>query len=209
MAEVRLYAGEDQYVISPSGLGFFGENGFGDPVQKNQFNARTFVCNASGTTESFECNNNQWVSTTGVIHGQSGSGILLTELPNILATANFRFLHSSIVQTQSAKLFIFDGTYDGNGDANRNNDPSGLTAYCAEIRHTDPVQGDNGFGDTTWQDIKGSSSLALISSPGTSGYRPNGSLTTDTRHDWYVAISPTPTTFGSKYFGMLFETEFL
>lgn len=209
MAEIKLYAGEDQLVESPLGLGFYGEDGFGSPIAKNQFNGRTFAADASGTTEGFECNNNKWISSTGVLKGQSGSGILLTELPNILSTANFRFSHSTAVQTQSARLFIFDGTYDGNGDANRNNDPSGLTAYCAEIRHTDPIQNDNGIGDSTWQDVKGASSLTLISSPGISGLRPLGSLTTETRHDWYVAMSPTPTIFGSKYFGMLFETEFL
>jgi hypothetical protein len=42
-----------------------------------------------------------------------------------------------------------------------------------------------------------------------SGLRPNGDLTIDSRHDWFLAISCTPYTPGDKQFAMLVEMEYL
>jgi len=205
---VSIYLGENQLLPDGSGIGFYGDDGFGSPVLIGQFNGRTFVTNSVGTEEGFECNNIKRISSSGLIHGQTGSGIKLTDLPNTLASLNIRFEHPSSVRTLSAKVYIYDGSISGT-TPNINNDPSGLTCYCAEIRHPSEVQDDVGLGDSTWIDTHGSTFLNLISSPGTSGLRPNGSLTLDTRHDWYVAISVTPEEFGDKQFGLYFETEFL
>lgn len=208
MAELILYVGEDQRIPAGSGIGFYGD-GFGLSISRGAFNERTFVTDASGIIQGFEANNNKRLSSSGVIHGQTGSGISLLALPNTLATLNLRFNHTSDVNTQSVKFYVYDGTIT-DGVPNKNNDPSGLTAWCAEIRKNSERQDvSNGLGDSTWQDIHGSTPLSLIDSPGTSGLRPLGSFTIDTRHDWYIAMSVTPDQFGDKLFGILLETEFL
>ncbi len=208
MANLNLYVGEDQLIPDGSGVGFYGDDGFGAPISIGSFNGRTFVTNPSGNIEGFEANNIKRISSSGLIYGQTGSGIKLTQLPNLLSTLNLRFTHVSDVNTQSVKFYVYDGT-STDGVPNKNNDPSGLTAWCAEIRHTSETQVDNGLGDTVWQDTHGSTYLSLIDSPGTSGLRPLGSLTVDTRHDWYVAMSVSPNQFGDKLFGILLELEFL
>lgn len=207
---IELYAGEDQLVPEGFGLGFFGDGGFGFPVSIGEFQGRTFVTNASGTSENFEVNNNKKISNTEVVYGQEGSGITLTALPNILATANFRFEHptSDSVQTQNARLYIYDGSSTG-GTPNKTTEQPGIEFWAAEIRHQDEIQVDNGLGDSAWQEINGSVFLELIDSPGTSGIRPDGIFTTDSRHDWYIAMSVSPSEFGDKQFGMVFELEFL
>jgi hypothetical protein len=40
--------------------------------------------------------------------------------------------------------------------------------------------------------------MPLVASPGTSGFSPNGVGTIDTQHDWYVALSASPDSVGSK-----------
>jgi len=208
MADIGLYVGEDQRLPSGSGIGFFGDSGFGDPVSVNGYNGRTFVVNPSGTVDGFEANNNKFQTSTTVINGQSGSGILLLALPNTLATLNIRFTHSVAVRTQNISFYVYDGS-STNGVPNKTNDPTGLTAWCAEIRHTDERQIANGLGDATWQDTHGAVALTLVDSPATSGLRPSGLFSEDTRHDWYVAMSVSPTQYGDKFFGILVETEFL
>jgi len=205
---VDIYLGEDQVLPDGSGVGFYGDDGFGSPILIGEYNGRTFVTDTEGSDDGFECNNIKKISSSGLIYGQTGSGMTLTSLPNTLASINIRFEHTSSVRTLSSRLYVFDGTISGSTPL-IDNDPSGLTCYCAEIRHNSEIQDDNGLGDTLWFDTHGSTYLDLISSPGTSGLRPNGSLTLDTRHDWYVAISATPEEFGDKQFGMYFETEFL
>jgi len=205
---LSIYVGEDQLLPSTSGIGFFGEDGFGSPVLIGEYQGRTFVTNSSGTIEGFECNNNRFVSLSGVINGQDGSGITLTSLPNRLATINIRLETPNVVRTLNGRFYIFDGTFNGS-NPNIDNDPSGLTCYCAEIRHTSDIQDDDGVGDTEWFDTHGSTFLATISSPGSGGFRPDGSLTLDTRHDWYISITVTPIQFGNKEFGMYFEVEYL
>jgi hypothetical protein len=209
MADLNLYVGEDQIVPNGSGIGFYGDDGFGDPIPIGDFNGRTFVTDASGTIHGFEANNNKRLSSTGVIHGQTGSGILLTQLPNTLASLNIRFSHSAQVNVQNALFYVYDGT-STNGVPNKNNDPSGLTAWCAEIRKNSERQDvSNGLGDSSWIDTHGSTTVSLVDSPGTSGLRPLGDFTVDTRHDWYISMSVTPNQFGDKFFGILVETEFL
>lgn len=205
---VSIYVGEDQLLPGSSGLGFYGNDGFNAPILIGAYNGRTFVTNQDGTIEGFECNNNKKISTSGVINGQTGLGIQLISLPNNLATINIRFEYPTEVRTLTGKFYIFDGTLTS-GVPNINNDPSGLTCYCAEIRHQSVIQNPDGLGDVDWFNTHGSTFLELISSPGTSGLRPNGSLTINTRHDWYIALSATPFQFGDKMFGLYFETEFL
>lgn len=211
MAILELYAGEDTLVSTSSGLGFFGAEGFGDPVIIGEYNSHTFVANSSGTDQGFECNNNKYDDSSHVIHGQEGSGIHIRNLPNELASVNPRFTHSEAVRCQSAKIWIFDGSFTGN-IANKENPAENLTFQVAEIRHPSRLQTvTSTYTNATWTDVSasGSNYKSLVNSPGREGIRQGGGEEVSTRHDWYIALSCTPTQLGDKQFGMTFEVEYL
>ncbi len=211
MAIVNLFAGEDTLVSTASGLGFYGDDGFDAIVPVGSYNGHMFVTNASGTVEGFEANNNKFNGVSGVIYAQESSGITLTRLPNELAAANFRFTHETAVFVQAVNLYIFDGTFTGNS-ANKENPAPNLTFQAAEIRHRSRLQTvDSSFSDSVWSDlsVSGSNFITLINSPGLDGIREGGFEELSTQHDWYVALSCTPTQLGDKQFGMTFELEYL
>lgn len=204
-AELKFYAGEDftVYDASSSGLGFFA-GGFGESVPVGDYNSRTFITNSNGTVEGPEVDNIKYSSPGSAILGQSGSPIALTAIPNYKATLNARFTFDSGVRTQNVEARIFDRT-DVNAGA------TGVTTKVAEIIHSGITQTDNGSGDTTWITPAGSAVVVdLVSSPGTSGLSPSGIDTVDTRHDWYLAISASPDSIGSKtQFGLYISLEYL
>jgi len=204
MSSIDMYIAESDIKIDTGeALGFFGPDGFGDPLSLNEFNGRTFVTTTTGVTEYEECDNCKRISSSGVILGQTGDGINLINLPNYLATVNLRFTHPQSVLVQNASLIAFDGS-------DITNAPTGLNVYGAEIIHTSRLQTATGTGDSTWTQLEGSGqALGLIDSPGTSGISPLGPATTDTRHDWYVALSVSPTTPSSKTFSFYCELEYV
>lgn len=204
MSEINVYVAETDISLgSTDYLGFFGEEGFGNPLSLEEFNGRTFITSADGGTEGAECDNNKRISTSGVLVGQTGSGIALTRLPNYLATMNVRFTHTELVIVQNAQMIAYDGS-------NIANAPNGLTVYGAEVIHTDREQTDVGLGDSVWTLLEGSGTpLFLVESPATSGLSPAGPASLDTRHDWYVAMSVAPTTPGNKTFMFRFDLEFV
>lgn len=211
MADLKLYAGEDTVIPVGFGLGFFGNDGFSTPVTVGEYQGRTFITNASGTSENFECNNNKYLAPSYVLHGQAGSGILLTELPNELATINIRFTHVSQIYTQLCKMYIYDGTNNGI-IPNKTSPPTGMSFYGAEIIHPTRIQTDIGNGNAEWTELTtlGSNWLTITDSPGELGVRNGGpSYILDYRHDWYIALSCSPTQLGSKQFGVLIELEYL
>ena len=184
-------------------MGFYGDSGFGFSVPVGDFQGRTFITDSTGTSKGPEADNNKRSSASGVIIGQAGSGVSITSLPNHQSTLNMRFTNDSAVTTQNGLLFIYDRV-------NKNNDPSGVTVYTAEIIHPDIVQNPNGSGDALWVQTAGSGvTLSMSDSPGESGLSPMGPSTSDVRHDWYVAISVSPNSVGSKEFAGHFELEFL
>lgn len=211
MPTLELYAGEDTLVPTSSGLGFFGDDGFVAPVVIGEYNGHTFVTNASGTVQGFECNNNKYGSSSTVIHAQESSGISLRNLPNELATINLRFTHGEAVRCQGAKIWIFDGSFTGD-IANKDRPAENLTFYVAEIRHRSRLQTvESSYSNASWTDVSasGSNYKSLVSSPGYRGVRQGGGEELSTQHDWYVAMTCTPTQLGDKQFGMTFECEYL
>lgn len=204
MSSINMYIAESDVKIDVGeALGFFGPDGFGDPLSLNEFNGRTFATTTSGVTAYEECDNCKKTSTSGVIIGQTGDGINLINLPNYLATINLRFTHAQSVLVQNASLIAFDGS-------DITNAPTGLNVYGAETIHTSRLQTDTGTGDSTWTQLQGSGqSLGLVDSPGTSGISPLGPATTSTRHDWYVPLSVSPTTPSSKQFGFYAQLEYI
>jgi len=208
-AAIRFLAGENFTIadLSGSGLGFYGDAGFGASVRVGEWQGRTFITNANGTTQGPEVDNVKYLNAGSGILGQSGSGIALTSIPNYQATLNIRFTYDTPVKTQNVELRIYDRT-DPNKPA------SGVTTKVAEIIHPANDQSNTGSGDTTWHTPGGSGvTVPLAPSPGISGlYAGNGSNSTwsDTQHDWYVAISASPDSIGSKtQYGLYVSLEFL
>lgn len=197
MAEIKMYIGENDISIGTGqALGFFGPAGFGDPLSLNEFNGRTFVTDDDGSTEFAECDNCRRISSSNVVIGQTGTGIDIRNLPNYLATINLRFTHPQAVLVQNAQLIAVV--------------PTGLDIYGAEIIHTSRLQTETGTGDTSWVAMGGSGQiLNLVDSPATSGLSPFGPASTDTRHDWYIALSTTPTLPGDKQFSFQADLEYI
>lgn len=204
MAAISFFAGSELAIsnLSGSGLGFYGSS-FGSSVQVGSYQDTTWITDSNGTIQGPQSDNVKWTHpSSGSING--AASVNLNQIPNYLSTLNIRFTHTSAVKTQNAKLRIFDRS-------NINNNPSGVTCKVAEIVHPDTTQTATGSGSSSWTTVAGSGSvLSLTASPGQSGYRPNGANTTDMTHDWYVCISPSPDTIGSKtMFGLYIELEYL
>lgn len=204
MATMTFFA--DTYNLNGSGLGFYGA-GFGQSVDVGDYQETTFITNGNGTAQGAQVNNIRYLDTMSGYLGSATSGVLLTQMPNYLATLNVRFTHTSAIKAQNVKAYIYDRT-------NINNGASGVTTKVAELIHPDTIQNDNGSGDTTWLTPAGSSVIvSLASSPGYSGlYAGNGSNSTrsDTQHDWYLAISASPDSIGSKtLYGLYVSLEYL
>lgn len=206
MAAITFFSDENGVQnLNGSGLGFYG-SAFGTSVSVGSYNDSTFITNSAGTTQGAQVENNKWTATnSGSINGLTMVNLL--RIPNSLATLNVRFTHGSSVQTQNAKLRIYDRS-------SINNPASGVTTKVAEIINTDNTQTTNGSGDTAWLTPAGSAIIVdLAPSPGMSGfYAGNGSNSTrsDTRHDWFTAISASPDSIGSKtLYGLYISLEYL
>lgn len=205
MAQLRFYAGENFAInnLSGSGLGFYG-GGFGFSVAVGEYQDTTFITNSTGVNEGPQVDNVKYLnSASGIVNGAT-SGIPLTSIPNYLATLKINFNHTSAIKTQNTKLRIYDR-------ASINNDPSGVVCKVAELIHpNDLLQTPTGSGDATWHTPTGSSVIIdLVSSPGLSGLSPLGTVTVDANHDYYVALSASPNSIGSKLFALYVELEYL
>lgn len=192
--------------IYGSGLGFFSSNGFGYSVSVGEYQGRTYATDPNGAVQGPEAQNVKYIHPSSGILGQEGLMLLLQHIPNYQSTLNIRFTHDEAVQVENAQLRIYDRTLI-------NNAPSGVTCKAAEIIHPSPIQEAGGSGDATWLTPAGSSDiLDLANSPGISGlYADDGvsSIHQDTRHDWYVALSASPNSVGSKtLFGLYFDCEY-
>ena len=204
MAQIDFYAAS--FNLNGSGLGFYGA-GFGLSVNVGAYQNTTFITNGNGTAQGQQVNNIQFQNTASGIINSATSGVWLTQIPNSLATLNVRFTNGSSVKAQNVNCYIYDRT-------SINNPASGVTTKVAELIHIDSVQNNNGSGDTTWLTPAGSAVVvSLAPSPGISGiFAGNGSNSTrsDTQHDWYLAISASPDSIGSKtLYGLWVSLEYL
>lgn len=195
--------------LSGSGLGFFGSAGFGNSVPVGQYQGTTFITDGNGINQGPQANNVAYLtSQSGIV--PTNVNIALQSIPNYQGTLNIRFTNSTAVRTQNAQLYIYDRT-------STSNPPSGVLCYVAQLIHPNQTQGVGGSGDASWQAPAGTSYLPAsflyngnAFSPGTSGFSPNGGNTIDTQHDWYFAISASPTTVGAKtLFGLWWQNEYL
>lgn len=205
MSQIDFYAGENFTInnLAGSGLGFFGSAGFGASISVSAYNESTFITDANGTVQGPQVDNAKWVHpSSGTING--AGPYALTHVPNYLATLGIAFTHSSAVKTQNVKLRAYDGS-------NINNNPSGVTIKVAELIHPNTSVGAGGSGSSSWNTPTGSSVVVtLAASPGLSGLSPNGPSTTSTTHNWYLLISESPDSVGSKTQQKLYvELEYL
>lgn len=214
MAQIFFYAGENTQVfdLAGSGLGFYGPGGFGTSVQVGQYPDNTYITDPTGAINGPKCDNIKFVDT---LSGQLpvADTRVLRQIPNERATLNISFQHTQAVNVQNAIVRIFDRT-------DTNNPPVGVTCKVAELVHPWNTQTPNGSGDTSWSTLGGSGGviggvtydppLTLLNSPGSGGWATNGTNTTDVRHDWYLAISPSPDSIGSKSaFSLYASLEYL
>ena len=214
MATVTFYANEGIGAINSgvqnmngSGLGFFGAGGAYSSVRINEYQDRTFVSNANGTTVGAEIDNVKYSNPTGAVISRGGvtdATLWIKNIPNYKSTLNIRFTDSSSVRTQNAKVQIYDRSDVSNG-------PVGVICQACEVVHPETSQAVEGSGSSAWVACSGSSPyLALIDSPGLSGIRESGANTYSTTHDWYVCLSASPTGIGSHTsFGLYFSVEYL
>ena len=191
--------------VGGSGIGFFGSAGFGSSVAVGQYQSSTYITNSNGTIQGSEINNVKYSHPNSGITGASTSSTNLLNIANYKATLNVRFTSTSPIKTQNAQVRIYDRS-------NINNNPSGVTTKVAEIIHPSTVEtGLTGSGSASWSTLAGSGTvLDLTDSPGSSGLSPSGVNTVDTRHDWYLALSASPDSIGSKtQYGFWIQLEYL
>lgn len=210
MAEIKFLAGENSVInnLAGSGLGFYGAN-FGQSVAVGEWQQTTFITNADGTSQGPACDNIRFANQgSGYVNSQT-SGVPLRYIPNVNATLNIRFEHDTPVKTQNVKVYVHDRT-------SIDNNASGVTTKIAELIHPDPIQNGTGSGNLSWVTFSGVStqpvtSLPLTASPGSGGHHANGvGDWNDTVHDWYLAISASPDSIGSKdKFGLYVSLEYL
>ena len=217
-ATLQFFAVGDSFTtpLSGSGLGFYGAS-FGASVEVNEYQTTTYVTDANGTLEGPLADNIKFMFQ-GVNAGNPGSGLVssgpmlpLQSIPNQLATLNIRFTNDTAVKTQNVNLLIYD-----RGPGTSNN-ASGVTTKIAELIHVNATNDATGSGDATWHTASGSpgvpATVPLAQSPASSGiYAGNGVVSTaiDARHDWYVALSASPDSIGSKTnYGLYVSLEYL
>lgn len=210
MATFSFSAGENTNInnLSGSGLGFYGGS-FGASIAVGAFNQTTFITNSNGTALGPQADNIKWAHAQSGIVNSSSSPIQLTAIPNYQATLKINFNHATAVQVQNVYLKIYDRTNTASGAI-------GVDTYTCEIIHPDTTQTNNGSGDTNWTyhpaSPSGSVTLTLANSPGISGlYAGSGNSTrTDTNHDWFIGITATPNSIGSKtQYGLYCQLEYL
>jgi len=190
-----------------TGLGFYGAS-FGASVQVGQYQDTTFITNGAGTIEGAQATNTKYLGNSSGVSIDGGSEVLLTAVPTSSGTLNVRFNNDTTVKTQNGELRIFDRILPAVNGA------SGVTSQVAQLVLGGSGVSSSGTAQAThsgWLALAGTGTvMRLLNSPASGGLTPSGSDSRDIRHDWYVALSASPTSIGSKDdFGLFVELEFL
>lgn len=209
MATISFYT-DGLQIGGGSGLGFYGDAGFGASVAVGAYQGRTFITNSTGTAQGAEGDNIKYVNAGSGILGTTGTGIGIDAIPYNQASLQIKFTHTSSVRVQNPVLRIYDRS-------DIDNAASGVTTKVAEICHPwgtqAPATTGSGVNDGRWYTPEGSTTIFSLSpSPGPTGvYVGNGNSTySSTIHDWYVAMSSSPNSIGSKTkYGLYVALEYL
>ena len=209
MATLKFYT-NDTEIGASEGLGFYGDSGFGASVPVSSYQGTTFITNAAGTLQGAQGDNITYLNAgSGLVNNPAGTGIGIDAIPYTDATLKINFEHTSQVKVQNAEVRVYDRYAIANV-------PSGVTTQAAEIVHPwatqSPVTTGSGVNDGKWYTISGDTTLSLSPSPGPTGVFVGGgsSTYTSTVHDWYVALSASPNSIGSKtQYGLYVALEYL
>ena len=195
--------------LSGSGIGFYGST-FGNSVNVGAFQTTTWITDANGALQGPQCNNLKYTHlASGEING--ASSIPITGIPNQNATLRISVTNGTPIQVQNASVKL----YDRASIASR---PSGVTTAVAELVHPSVLQTVKGSGNTTWTIFSGVTgtvqSLTVSNSPGFSGNyggQYGGDLgAAALQHDWFLGLSASPDSIGSKtQYALLFSYEYL
>jgi|TARA_R110000751_G_scaffold157076_1_gene262505 hypothetical protein len=236
MAAISFLAGSTSINnLAGSGLGFFGGS-FGQSVQINQFQDTTYITDGAGTTQKGAANNVKYATDTTAYAPGIVPATGLKYIPNEKATLNIRFTNDSAVRTQNVKLRIFDRVnknHAASGVITRVAEiihpntsyavlGSGDDKWWGSTSHTGSDAQGTYLGSTNASDRLPDGTLTvggsgvyvpLAQSPGAAGaYAGAGDTNTGqyTQHDWYVAITASPDSIGSKtQYGLYVELEYL
>ena len=212
-----------------SGLGLFGA-GYGISVPVSQYQDSTWVTNANGTaSDQYQLNNTKYTSISGVSFN-GGAEMPTRNVPNYYAPLKISFQHSSAVRVQNCKLRIFDRNDIGQM-------ASGVVTQVYEVRHPNGSTSASGLahrgiGNHGWVEFDPTEQMfdmILTSSPGLSGLNTVagevvpatesaftswstqlGAAHQSTQHDWYLMLSASPDSIGSKTnYAAYFTCEYL
>jgi hypothetical protein len=211
-AAIDFYAGQGAGVwvdLNSSGLGFFGAS-FGNSVQVGQYQDSTYITNGTGSVEGPQGTNCKYDTSDGsgtIING--AVAVQPSAVPINSGSMNIRFTFDTPVKTQNSELRIFDRTVITNG-------ATGVTTQVLQVANGGSGVTSSGTAEapashTGWIAPSGSGVvMALLYSAGSGGLSPSGTDTQDTRHDWYICMSATPLSIGSKEaFGLYTQLEYL
>lgn len=220
MATISFWAGQGgenliQH-LQGSGLVFFGASA-GDSVLVGEYNQVTYIGNSNGTAWTAPVDNIRYGNHLASGFVNNNGNFALTGIPNALATLKVRFDHTAAVQVQNARARIYDRTNVGSGAV-------GVTCLVAELRnHASghfPLPNYAGSvtasansiwrtaSTTGWQNYV----LNLAQSPGYSGIDASNLASSNASmvHEWYLAITASPESIGSKtQFGLYIQLEYL
>jgi len=205
-------------LVTGEGLGFYGDAGHGSSVAVSAWQGRTFITNSTGSDEGAEGENIKYLNEGSGVFGTAGTGIGVDAWPYTQASLMIRFEHTSTVRVQNPELRIYNGSDITVGGA-------GVTTKVGEIVHPweekQPHTEGSGVNDGKWYTPVGTSathtadgtveSMSLSPSPGPTGVFIGGGNSTysSTVHDWFVGISSSPDSIGSKEYGLYVSLEYL
>lgn len=210
-AAINFYAGQGAGVfvdLNSSGLGFFGAS-FGTSVQVGEYQDSTFISASDGSAPAGPTATNcKFEAPSGVIIDGASSIVPSAVVVNS-GTLNIRFTFDSSVKTQNAELRIFDRVSINSG-------ATGVTTQVLQIVNGGSGVSTSGTAEALadhlgWIAPSGSGVvMALLSSAASGGLSPSGTDSQDTRHDWYICMSASPLSIGSKEaFGLYCQLEYL
>lgn len=221
-----------------SGLGFFG-GGFGISVPVGQYQDTSYVTNGDGTASGVRVNNTKWASSNVIpnsgVSANGGATIGLSGMPNYYAPLRISFSHSEAVKVQNCKLRIFDR----NDISKPASGVTTKVFECRHPQPNEAHNGQSGtlafrgvsnFAWSEFDPAEAQFDLDFTPSPGMSGLNTSAAETLPSgladgsinwltnqgaaheslRHDWYVAMSASPDSIGSKtQYGLYFTLEYL
>jgi len=221
-----------------SGLGFFG-NGFGISVPVEQYQDQTWITNSDGTDESIRASNTKYTSVSGM-SWNGGGAIGTSGAPNYYAPLRISFTHSAAVSVRNCKLRIFDRDNIENHATEVTTQvyelrhphptPNAGAGYSHLTFRGDTAATEN-HSWTEFDPEDDMIDMSLTPSPGLSGLNVSvadtgrvpslhdgnynwltydGTAHSSTNHDWYIGLSASPESIGSKTaYGLYMTLEYL